>query len=64
MIIIVGMFFWLLLSLVIAFAGSEREIRFWVTLFAGLILSPLVSLIVVALSPKKKSHQGKLYQRK
>lgn len=64
--ILVGLFFWIVLSLAIAFAGSEREIGFWVTLFAGLIFSPLLALIIVALSARKQKQkqQGKLYQRK
>lgn len=45
---------WLASTWMIANVGSKREIGFWPSFFASLLLSPFIGLIIVVLSNKKK----------
>ncbi|MBR9997552.1 MAG: hypothetical protein KFF73_01210 [Cyclobacteriaceae bacterium] len=44
---------WFMLSLVIAFWGSTREIGFIGAMIVSVLLSPLAGLVFVLLSPRK-----------
>lgn len=45
-------FFWIVLSLLIASVGSKRQIGYFKSLLISLVLSPLIGLIAVLLSEK------------
>lgn len=45
-------FGWIVLSFVIGYAGSKREIGFGLSCFCSLLLSPIVGLIIVFSSDK------------
>lgn len=42
---------WLIASFTIAFMGSDKKIGYWGGFFVCLLLSPLIGLFVVVLSP-------------
>ncbi len=46
---------WFVLTFVVANVGSKREIGFWPSFFASLFLSPIIGLIIVIISNKKKN---------
>lgn len=48
-------FFWILLSLIVAAFGSRRRIGFWFTLFISILFSPLIGILAVVLSEKSTS---------
>ena len=43
-------FTWILLSVVAGFIGSDRRIGFWMAFLLSIVLSPLIGIIVAALS--------------
>ena len=43
-------FTWILLSVVAGFIGSDRKIGFWMAFLLSIVLSPLIGIIVAALS--------------
>lgn len=45
--------FWFILSLVVGFIGSSKSIGFFFSFLLSLLLSPLIGLIIVALSDSK-----------
>jgi hypothetical protein len=47
--------YWILLSIIIALLGSNKKMGFWGILFCSLLLSPVVGLIVLLTSARKKS---------
>jgi hypothetical protein len=50
-----GIFFgWIILSFVVGFVGSDREIGFWGAFLLSLLLSPLIGLIIVLVSRDKE----------
>jgi tetrahydromethanopterin S-methyltransferase subunit C len=44
--------FWIVLALVVGFLGKERTTGFWGAFILSLILSPLIGVIIVALSKR------------
>lgn len=51
-----GLILWVVLCFVIASFGSDRKIGWAGAFFVSLILSPLIGLIVVAISSKKSTN--------
>ncbi|MCZ4408875.1 hypothetical protein O3Q51_08655 [Cryomorphaceae bacterium 1068] len=47
--------FWIILAVLVGFAGTNRKGGFWLAFFLGLVLSPLVGLIVVMTLAKKNA---------
>jgi hypothetical protein len=47
-------FFYFVMSFVLAFAGINRKMGFWGYLFSSIIFSPLIGLMLVLASDKKK----------
>ncbi|MBW6511127.1 MAG: hypothetical protein K0A93_03270 [Desulfuromonadaceae bacterium] len=46
---------YLLVSIVVALFGCQRKLGFWGYLFASLLLTPLLGLLLVIVSAKKPS---------
>lgn len=46
---------WIVLSFIVAFIGSGRKIGFGFSLLLSLLFSPLIGLIIVAISKSKSS---------
>lgn len=46
---------WIVFSLIIGFAGSDKKIGFGGALFCSLLLSPIIGLIIVLVSSNKEN---------
>ena len=46
---------WLIASLLIAWAGRNKRMGFWGYLFASILLSPLIGLLLVVVSAPAKN---------
>lgn len=51
---IFAFFFWIILTFVVGAVGASRKIGFWGAFFLSLFLSPIIGIIIVALSDRKK----------
>lgn len=49
--------FWIILSLIVATFGSDKKIGYWGVFWCSLLLSPIVGIIVLILSPSIKEKQ-------
>lgn len=47
---------WIIASFFIGFLGQHRKMGFWGYFFASLLLSPLLGLLLVILSDRRKSN--------
>jgi len=47
--------YYVLISILIAMLGSNKKMGFWGLLFCSLFLTPIVGLVVLLTSSKKKS---------
>ena len=48
-------FLWIVLSIIVAFIGSGKTIGFFLSLLLSLLFSPIIGLIIVALSKSKQT---------
>ncbi len=46
-------FLWIVLSIIVAFIGNGKTIGFFLSLLLSLLFSPIIGLIIVALSKSK-----------
>lgn len=47
--------FWVLSSLLVGLAGTDKSVGFWGSFLLSLLLSPLIGLIIVAFSGIKQA---------
>jgi hypothetical protein len=52
-------FIYLFLCLIVAIAGLNRKLGFWGYLFASILLTPLVGIVLVFVSEKRPEFQMK-----
>lgn len=48
---------YLLLSLIVAYAGTSKRVGFWGSLLIAVILTPVIGFIIVSLSQKKGTEE-------
>jgi hypothetical protein len=56
--------FWIVLSLIVATFGSEKKIGYWGVFWCSLLLSPIVGIIVIILSPSIIENQTEKHKWK
>jgi len=60
--IIIGYFIiWVILAFLVALVGKNKEIGYWLTFTVSLFLSPVIALIIAALSRNLNSNQDSKY---
>ena len=53
LLVVAGVFIWILLCMIIGSFGQNRTIGFWGTFFASFFLSPLIAMLFVLASERK-----------
>ena len=56
---IIAYFLWIVLSIIVGFIGKNRKFGFWGYLFASILFTPVIGLVlVVASDPREPSYRA------